>query len=104
MSTSSPGDLSIWSLSTIFTEHHCRGAAAFAAAVGYALVVALSGWPVALLAGLFVPLSLGTESALRAARAERPGCRGEALATGLGVVVGAVATGLVVFAAGTISP
>ena len=43
-------------------------AVAFAAAVGYLLVVLASGAPPILLVGLFVPVSLGVELALQARR------------------------------------
>jgi hypothetical protein len=99
MSTSRPDNTRIRTLEATYSEHHHRGAAAFLAAAGYAVAVALSGAPVALLAGLFVPLSLGTESAVRAAHPGPFDTRSDALATGLGIVVGVVATGVVVFAA-----
>lgn len=99
MSTSSSNGSIYRTSESLYSVHHHRGAASFIAAVAYAAAVALSGAPVALLAGLFVPLSLGSESAFRAARPGPVGTRANAVATGLGVLVGVVATGLVVFAA-----
>jgi hypothetical protein len=104
MSTSSPDNNHFRTPKATYSEHHHRGAAAFLAAVGYAVAVALSGVPVALLAGLFVPLSLGTESAVRAAHRGPVDTRVDALATGLGIVVGVVATGMVVFVARALVP
>jgi len=104
MSTSSPNNLPLRASEATYSEHHHRGAAAFLAAVGYAVAVALSGVPVALLAGLFVPLSLGTESAVRAAHRGPVNTRTDALAAGLGIVVGVVATGMVVFVARALVP
>ncbi len=104
MSTSSPNNPISRTPDATYSEHHHRGAAAFLAAAGYAVAVAISGVPVALLAGLFVPLSLGTESAVRAAHTGPVDTRADALATGLGIVVGVVATGMVVFAARALVP
>lgn len=102
MSTSSPNNTVERASESAYSAHHHRGAVAFLAAVGYAAAVTVSGSPVALLAGLFVPFSLGAESAFRAAHGGSSGRRAEALSTGLGVIVGAVATGAVVFGAGVL--
>jgi hypothetical protein len=102
MSTQSADTASRRSSNRAGSVHHHRAAVALVAAVGYALVVLLSGWPVVLLAGLFVPLSLGVESALRAARAGSVDRRAEVLSTVLGVVVGVAATAVLVFTAGAV--
>ncbi|WP_276261396.1 hypothetical protein [Haloglomus litoreum] len=102
MSTSSSKNILNRAVNPLYSVHHHRGAAALAAGVAYAAAVAVSGSPVALLAGLFVPLSLGAESAFRAARTDPLDHRAEALATGLGVLAGAVATAMVIFAAGAL--
>lgn len=73
-----------------------------AAAAVYAVTVMATGFPVALLAGLFVPLSLAAEAAFRAARPAPLDHRAEVVATGLGVLAGAVSTATVVFAAGAL--
>lgn len=102
MSTSSSKNKIERTVGGRFGVHHRRGAVAVVAAAGYAMAVSVSGSPVALLAGLFVPLSLAAESAFRAARSGPLDRRGEALATGLGVLTGAVTTATVVFAAGVV--
>jgi len=104
MSTSSPNNPIFRTPDATYSEHHHRGAVAFLAAAGYAVAVAISGVPVALLAGLFVPLSLGMESVVRAAHTGPVDTRADALATGLGIVVGVVTTGMVVFAARALVP
>lgn len=83
-----------------FSGYHHRGALALLVAVGYAAAVALSGWPSALLGGLFVPLSFGTESAVRAVWSNSAGRHADALATGVGVATAAVATVFAVLTAG----
>jgi hypothetical protein len=89
-------------------EHPSRAIAASLVASGYVVVVLAAGLPVALLGGLFVPLSLGIEAAL-AARAgdhghetrgdDRPTPMREARRTGVGLLVGGLLTLLAVLLA-----
>lgn len=86
-------------------EHPFRATAALLIASGYVLLVLAAGLPVALLGGLFVPLSLGIEAAL-AARAgddghetrggDRPTPMREARRTGVGLLAGGSLTLLAV--------
>lgn len=99
MSTKSRDNIRIHNPDADISEHAVRFVAAMAAA-GFLLgTVIVLDLPVALLSGLFVPLSLAAESGVRARAADTSGPHSEFRRTGFGVLVGAAVTGVVVFVA-----